>query len=1120
MDNRSVAYGLVAFALVLLGPGVASGAEWDPIPQLPPDDHVAVAPQLDDTSFDPMRECLANFESEVDADYFAVIVEVTAENGSRSPKYNDAVPYVDATYQEWTPDERIDPDTDNIIALGLENRAVAIHPGNRWVQLGFERAVITRTIDSSGFKTYARNGDYSKAVCTLAEGVDRKLASLLEDLEHQKRELQSTARQIRDRAVELQNAAEDVPEYSKQLSESIDAELLDIRGKATEAFDATRRGRISSAEAKLDAARGLAEDIGQRIDRYERAVERLPAFRSRHQTLTKRIADRPDSDWKIPNRAKSRLSDCKSNHREIQERLESGDPVESLLGDTEHCYSETEALLAEADRNYRLWTRDIPLGGGGLLVVFLGIVGVWRRREHNRQERLLEAKLAGWDEKIANASSRLAKLEAEHGFYFEAGTEDWTGESQSLSQNCANAVNHAFLLYSEARELHDRAESIKEECGLFAVEPLERGQHLLEDETIEFDTETVEERRRVYLPLTQTYSGTAQQLIDDLDATYQRALDHLDRIESLMEHVGDLAQKSHTTIAEANQAVATRENLNLPTEHLDESLTPAKQELEQARSLRSSDPVRAVDLFEQNIPTAESVAERARLGNELVEKVRGPVASHGQRLRERLADLRDRSYRVAEPDFDPDLRLERTERDGRRVEELVRNGREFEAEELFATIKPNLDALEESFGVIESAPSSVPKQIDELEAKRDELKGRIPGARETLEELREKYAPESFQRESDNLEELSEVLEKLREWLGQIREQFDDAHYLAAAADIETARDLLSEGNALVDEIDAIDQEIDEATDEAKTTEPEVRGALHDLLEVVDGDEPAVPNALQETVDGMKTEFESIRASMESERPNWLEIRSRLQSLGRRIDKTRPRVDRNVEDWKTADQLADQLASNLEELREAVVEETRDRPHVLTKVESAERQLNEWTGSLADSEWGGTALLRRGRNVQRAYRRARDAWHSELEVIEAFEKESREVRRRIDRVDGRELGYDVYVSCSAAYARMKEAEQLAEEKSWESALEKIDRSREEIDAAIADAEDEYERQENLHSTSTSSSSSFFSSSGSSSFSTSSTSSFSSSSSSVGSSFGGTSSGGSSFGGSSSGGSSW
>jgi hypothetical protein len=128
-----------------------------------------------------------------------------------------------------------------------------------------------------------------------------------------------------------------------------------------------------------------------------------------------------------------------------------------------------------------------------------------------------DTQVENWEQKLAIASTRLNELERDYGFYFFASTEEWEGESKSVSQSCANAVNRAFLLYAEAEKLLEEARELRDGAGFLSIDPLEKGLRVLEDKTIEVDTGVPEERRRVFLPLIETYSGTADQVLDDLD---------------------------------------------------------------------------------------------------------------------------------------------------------------------------------------------------------------------------------------------------------------------------------------------------------------------------------------------------------------------------------------------------------------------------------------------------------------------------------------------------------------------------------------------------------------------------------------------------------------------------
>ncbi len=169
----------VTALVLLLQLTLATHAEaqaWDPFPPLPAGEHLAVKPGLDSTAYDNLRGCLRRFDSGIGASYFTAIVDVTSPDGSPSPDRSDAVPYVDSLYQAWLPSGRLDPATHVLTVLSLRNRAIAVHPGKRWVDLGFQGASIQRAIDGSSFGDYARSGDYGLALCDLALTIDLALS--------------------------------------------------------------------------------------------------------------------------------------------------------------------------------------------------------------------------------------------------------------------------------------------------------------------------------------------------------------------------------------------------------------------------------------------------------------------------------------------------------------------------------------------------------------------------------------------------------------------------------------------------------------------------------------------------------------------------------------------------------------------------------------------------------------------------------------------------------------------------------------------------------------------------------------------------------------------------------
>src|SRR5262245_40978069 len=120
---RALRLGL--FFAVLLFPLEAAAQAWDPFPALGPTRAVALGQGVNPAPFATLDDCLERLGASTHAKFFAVAVNVTDAHGRKDAAGNDAVPYVDALYGALRPSQRLDPDTHVLIALGLQNRAVA-----------------------------------------------------------------------------------------------------------------------------------------------------------------------------------------------------------------------------------------------------------------------------------------------------------------------------------------------------------------------------------------------------------------------------------------------------------------------------------------------------------------------------------------------------------------------------------------------------------------------------------------------------------------------------------------------------------------------------------------------------------------------------------------------------------------------------------------------------------------------------------------------------------------------------------------------------------------------------------------------------------------------------------
>ncbi|RMH15247.1 MAG: hypothetical protein D6696_21205, partial [Acidobacteria bacterium] len=715
----------ILLLLCLAAPGAQAR---DPFPPLPAGGRLAVVPRLDGPAYDAARACLAGLGRETGADYYAAVV---ADAGGASPA--GAVPFVDALYDAWR--GRLDPQRHVLIALGIDDRSIAIHPGDRWADLGFERDAISRTIDASAFARHARRGDYPRALCALAETVDRQL--------------------------------------------------------------------------------GL-------------------------------LAARPPSAPPPP-------------------RERTPQPVAP------------PAPAAASGSGAGGWFM-VP---AGLLV--LALLVLWRARRASRARRRALAELETWTRRLGNAAERLLELENRHPYYFAGSGERYAGDSRKLDQRCADAVNLLFLLYGKARELQGDAQRLIERGGRFAVAPYERAVSVLRDQPVTVETGEVEERRRIFLPLSRAYQGTAQGLLEDLDKAYGEALDLLAEVEAVERRAEEGVVATGDLVSRAQQAIERRGELGLDAGHLVGALAAARRRRRQALELKRRDPIAAAAALDEVRAELRALAERAAAGNRVIETLRGPVAERGRTLRAEVGRLRAAGWRLLEPGFDPDLRLDHGLYEAQRVERAVAAGDEEEAAAQLERLEQGMAELGEQLAACERARREVPQALQELAAARRRLADRIPAARRLLDDLVEEHAAAAFAEEADNLEQLAALLDDVGERRRRITEAHGEERYLSALADLELARAAIADGEGLLDAIDAIAERLASARREARDLAAGCGRRLDRLRALAAGDRPGL-GSLAAAIDEALSNGPPLLARLEQPRPHWPRLATELAALDGRLE--------------------------------------------------------------------------------------------------------------------------------------------------------------------------------------------------------------------------------------------
>ncbi len=1127
--------------LVWLAPGHARSEEWDPFPTLPAGEHAALGRGVDLRMLPTLRSCLEP-TSAVGAHYFAVVVNITDGRGSPSPAANDAVAYVDALYRAYQPQGRLDPDKHVLIALGLSNRAVAIHAGALWVNFGFERATITQTINESEFRTYARGGDYALAVCRLALAVDVKLADLARRAEARLKAVAADVASARASIAQLSKAGAALAAPWPKLAAAWDADLHE----ATKHADAASAPGASLAAAERDAsaARALLSRLADRQRDVELAKQRLSAIRTDLEADRERVIARTSKTFGATRITSGLIDECLGLATSIEAGYADGKETARPVDELDHCRQRGANAASRAESDYRFERRVVPAIFAAILAAaFL----VWAgRRRARRAMAAIDARqeLDAWSRAMEQASARLLDLEQHHPAYFVPGATRWSGASKKHDQAAADAVNRAFLFYAKAQELLAAARREADGAGPLSVAPFHEALRLLRDAKVVFETGEAETRRRIFLPLSKRYEGTARAVLHELDRAYEEAVKLLDHIAALASSSAKHTDDAARAAADALAACKEREDLALPVAHLAERLRPALDRQREASAAALTDPEGSMAILAAAAPDLAEVARLARVGNEAIRRLRGPLFDRGRAIDRDLARLRAEGFRLDEPGLAADARLARARREIDEAIALVARGREEEGALRAAQIDADLQQLERDLASTEQARAEVPRELDAILAAEQGLRARIPAAEERLRELAAEHARAAFAIESDNLDELREVLASLARFHEHVRAEHAAERYLSAIEDVRTMRSLLSAGDELLVEIDAIRARLDAA----RRSSNAAAARCAKLAAALDAEAPeilpGVGAMLRRRIEAAKARARDVGAEASAARPHWASLDEQLNAAERELAACLDLARREIASLARAREIAIALDRELSQIAREVERETRDRPHVARAVAHVKAQIDAWRQRFDDPSLSGSQCLEHGDDARRAVERVRSMWRTEVDLIRTIEAEMSAARGELGELGGRYFGQGIAPQLDRTQRRLASAEAAIAAQDLDRAIALIAEGRqhasEERRRCAREAEEAAEAERRrlaaatamstpspslwsaASSSSSSSSSSFWDSSSSSSSSSSSwdSSSSSSSSSSSGSSFDSSSSGGSSFGDSSSGGSSW
>ena len=1138
---------LAVFVAVSLLSLDATAKAWDPIPVLPDGEHASALP-LDTKAYQQLRRCLAQHKSAVGARYFSVVVNVTAASGKPLPAHNDAVPYVDAVREQWVAKSGIDPANHLIIAVGLKNRAVAIAPGSRWVKIGFKKRLITRTINRSAFKVHARSGDYAQAICKLVDFMDSELVSLTANHTKAVKKLGVAIKELEQQRAKLLKAIQQLQPLSPKLVVKLLELRDDFEANLTGAGVARRAERLVDGRKLVDSARRIKTRIEKAVAMARAVHAALPKLRKKLQTIQSDLSRRPDADWDGPTNAAKGLKYCALLIDQADQQLGNGKLPLKSPKPVARCLDNVEARLRASMRYYAMLTRYIPLSLAVALLVFMMYVAVARRRRQQRAKARMAKVIERWNVALQNAAGRLLEMEELHGWYFGRGQGPrWLEDSASLEQQTADAVNLVFLLYYKATELMAKVEKQVDDAGPFNAEIFDEVWDLLHSTTICFETGEAETRRRIFLPIERSFEGTAAELLTHLDEHYGRAMSLLDEITEKAKLAMQLGARCQELTGQLSKALEQRASFGFSRTPIEQTVSALVAHNKSLLKKAVTNPLGVTPKLQKLSVELKDSAARLDRSNEFIARLQTKLSPCGKRLRALVKSLNKEGFRLDEEALaNPDMRLTKTAAMAARAHELFDNGLDEGACRLIDKIDDELTELEAQLEMTRTAQEVVPRGEKEVLTFRTKLEEKIPAARKILAELHGNHDPDSFAKEADNLEQLVEVLGECDKWKSFIHEAMADQRYLAATDAVQSMQTVLERGDQLLEEITAIKQNLAVLQEQTLVETASCKSLVERVASYCDDGTLRLGEELVARARKQMAAVGRFEELLDEPKPHWIVLHAQAVEQHAVLSDLFFELDNEKRSLEAALQLTTDLTKHFGELREVVLLEQHDRPHVLKWLDEAENRFRALKAAAADSALTGAALLQMATAVKHRFESAREVWITERDAITAAKKELEIAEAEFDKLDG-SFSY-VNPNMDSSKEALDTAKRAADELRWEEVFGEAKEARERIAAERnkCEAAEEHARQRAeerararraeearrarvaaaaaraAQASSTSSSTS--SSSSSSSFSSSSSSSFSSSSSSSSSSSGGSSwsssSGGSSWSDSDSGGSSW
>ena len=807
--------------------------------------------------------------------------------------------------------------------------------------------------------------DTRKAAGLEVGPLEARLRKAASDLDDASRRLDASASESLDLGQQAQRELLGVMDKLRQISAQqaeTDAALARTAGLSGEVLKAVEQaGRdglpVAPVQAELDAANAQIEQARQALksdpDKAERlAVQadqglraaldharQLPELRHQAEQKAQTIATLERSTKTELDRARrvgASVADLEIAWEQASRSLKAArgsvgaDDRQALAS-----FKEAETVLTDVRGKARtrfslrrFYFRTLPLTVLGLMALgALSVLGLlWLRKRHLQAK--FDQQFKGFREKAVALMDKLDALRNRHKA-LPATDPDFTqplaGATQGLYNDVEKDLNGLWDRWLRVMDVWEQAQKLVRVGSGLAIVKTEEAKKLIEQ------AGDFEELHR--------HCASCEERLDRLNHAHENAR------EALKSARDELA-KLHTTLGDITAA-------QLPIEPYTKEISIVEGLLTQAERLVPADPIGASEVIAHSREVIKVTADcagqtLARLGD-----ARSVLAAINE-VAARTAGLRSQSLKLTENQADPDPRLDEARRRQSLAMESLKKANPAAASK----------QIDEARSWIDQARQGIDRHLQARDAVRKELPARHEAARTLgqagdqtapiLEELRQRFAPESWSDVADDLDQARALLRSIEERLARADQDASDGeqNYVRAASTLaEVARD-----QARVDQLlRAVADRRSQLTTLARQSRDLAAGLGDEVNRAemfIRQNDRAIGPEVRRSLDHSQQAYRDLISLLNQPLPNWPEIRKRIDVVRQGAAVTIRRGQEDVEGFRRVSQRMGQLRQKAQEVGALLQQEDKDRPPANQRYRAAADALAQFNGgNLAPGDW-------------------------------------------------------------------------------------------------------------------------------------------------------------------------